>query len=86
MEFIGAGGRHWRRDYFGGHCWLNDVVIAVRVIRERPAPCLISFQLQMQLLHEAEDRVGGEQPEVGWEYPHDEDSRSRRRQRHHNRG
>jgi acetoin utilization deacetylase AcuC-like enzyme len=35
FAFIGAGGHHSGRDYFGGYCCFNDVVIAMRVLRER---------------------------------------------------
>jgi acetoin utilization deacetylase AcuC-like enzyme len=31
--FIGAGGHHAGRDFFGGYCCFNDVVIAVRQAR-----------------------------------------------------
>jgi acetoin utilization deacetylase AcuC-like enzyme len=35
FAFIGAGGHHSGRNYFGGYCCFNDVVIAMRVMRER---------------------------------------------------
>jgi acetoin utilization deacetylase AcuC-like enzyme len=35
FAFIGAGGHHSGRNYFGGYCCFNDVVIAMRVLRER---------------------------------------------------
>lgn len=35
FAFIGAGGHHSGRDFFGGYCCFNDVAIAVRVLRER---------------------------------------------------
>jgi len=35
FAFIGAGGHHAGRDFFGGYCCFNDVVIAIRVLRER---------------------------------------------------
>jgi acetoin utilization deacetylase AcuC-like enzyme len=34
FAFIGAGGHHSGRDFFGGFCCFNDVVIAIRVLRE----------------------------------------------------
>lgn len=33
--FIGAGGHHAGRDYFGGYCCFNDVVIAIRQARRK---------------------------------------------------
>ena len=35
FAFIGAGGHHSGRDFFGGYCCFNDVVIAMRVLVER---------------------------------------------------
>ncbi|MFZ2447172.1 MAG: hypothetical protein WAW37_12505 [Syntrophobacteraceae bacterium] len=35
FAFIGAGGHHSGRDYFGGYCCFNDVVLAIRVLKER---------------------------------------------------
>jgi acetoin utilization deacetylase AcuC-like enzyme len=35
FAFIGAGGHHSGRDFFGGYCCFNDVVIAIRMLRER---------------------------------------------------
>jgi acetoin utilization deacetylase AcuC-like enzyme len=35
FAFIGAGGHHAGRDFFGGYCCFNDVVIAIQVLRER---------------------------------------------------
>lgn len=35
FAFIGAGGHHSGRDFFGGYCCFNDVVIAMRVLGER---------------------------------------------------
>ncbi|WP_448382796.1 histone deacetylase [Desulfosoma sp.] len=35
FAFIGAGGHHSGRDFFGGYCCFNDVVLAVTVLRER---------------------------------------------------
>lgn len=35
FSFIGAGGHHSGRRYFGGYCCFNDVAIAIRVLRER---------------------------------------------------
>ncbi len=35
FAFIGAGGHHAGRSYFGGYCCFNDVVIAMRVLRDR---------------------------------------------------
>lgn len=35
FAFIGAGGHHSGRDYFGGYCCFNDVVLAITVLRER---------------------------------------------------
>jgi acetoin utilization deacetylase AcuC-like enzyme len=35
FAFIGAGGHHSGRDFFGGFCCFNDVVIAIRVLREQ---------------------------------------------------
>ena len=35
FAFIGAGGHHSGREFFGGYCCFNDVVIAIRVLRER---------------------------------------------------
>jgi acetoin utilization deacetylase AcuC-like enzyme len=35
FAFIGAGGHHSGRNFFGGYCCFNDVVIAMRVLRER---------------------------------------------------
>ncbi len=35
FAFIGAGGHHSGRDFFGGYCCFNDVVIAIHVLRER---------------------------------------------------
>jgi acetoin utilization deacetylase AcuC-like enzyme len=32
--FIGAGGHHSGRDFFGGFCCFNDVVIAIHILRE----------------------------------------------------
>ncbi len=34
FAFIGAGGHHSGRDYFGGYCCFNDVAIAMHVLRE----------------------------------------------------
>jgi len=34
FAFIGAGGHHSGRDFFGGYCCFNDVVIAIHVLRE----------------------------------------------------
>jgi acetoin utilization deacetylase AcuC-like enzyme len=34
FAFIGAGGHHSGRDFFGGFCCFNDVMIAIRVLRE----------------------------------------------------
>jgi acetoin utilization deacetylase AcuC-like enzyme len=34
FAFIGAGGHHAGRDFFGGFCCFNDVVIAVTYLRE----------------------------------------------------
>lgn len=34
FAFIGAGGHHSGRDFFGGYCCFNDVVIAIRKLRE----------------------------------------------------
>jgi len=34
FAFIGAGGHHSGRDFFGGYCCFNDVVMAVHVLRE----------------------------------------------------
>ncbi len=33
FSFIGAGGHHSGKDFFGGYCCFNDVVIAIRVLR-----------------------------------------------------
>lgn len=33
FSFIGAGGHHSGRNFFGGYCCFNDVAIAVRVLR-----------------------------------------------------
>lgn len=35
FAFIGAGGHHAGRDFFGGYCCFNDVVIAMEVLRAR---------------------------------------------------
>lgn len=35
FAFIGAGGHHSGRDFFGGYCCFNDVVIAIRILRKR---------------------------------------------------
>lgn len=35
FAFIGAGGHHSGRDFFGGYCCFNDVVLAITVLRER---------------------------------------------------
>lgn len=35
FAFIGAGGHHAGRDFFGGYCCFNDVVIAVQILREK---------------------------------------------------
>jgi len=35
FAFIGAGGHHSGKDFFGGYCCFNDVVIAMRLLRER---------------------------------------------------
>jgi acetoin utilization deacetylase AcuC-like enzyme len=35
FAFIGAGGHHSGRHFFGGYCCFNDVVIAMQVLRER---------------------------------------------------
>lgn len=35
FAFIGAGGHHSGRDFFGGYCCFNDVVIAMQVLRQR---------------------------------------------------
>lgn len=35
FAFIGAGGHHSGRNFFGGYCCFNDVVIAIHVLRER---------------------------------------------------
>lgn len=35
FAFIGAGGHHSGKRFFGGYCCFNDVVIAIRVLRER---------------------------------------------------
>jgi acetoin utilization deacetylase AcuC-like enzyme len=35
FAFIGAGGHHSGRNYFGGYCCFNDVVLAMHVLRER---------------------------------------------------
>ncbi len=34
FAFIGAGGHHAGRDYFGGYCCFNDVVITITKLRE----------------------------------------------------
>ncbi len=34
FAFIGAGGHHSGRDYFGGYCCFNDVVITITKLRE----------------------------------------------------
>lgn len=34
FSFIGAGGHHSGRDFFGGYCCFNDVVIAIYKLRE----------------------------------------------------
>jgi len=33
FSFIGAGGHHSGKDFFGGYCCFNDVAIAIRVLR-----------------------------------------------------
>jgi len=35
FAFIGAGGHHSGRDFFGGYCCFNDVVMAIHILRER---------------------------------------------------
>ena len=35
FSFIGAGGHHSGRDFFGGYCCFNDVALAIHVLRER---------------------------------------------------
>ena len=35
FAFIGTGGHHSGRDFFGGYCCFNDVVLAITVLRER---------------------------------------------------
>ncbi len=35
FAFIGAGGHHSGRDFFGGYCCFNDVVIAITVLRSK---------------------------------------------------
>jgi acetoin utilization deacetylase AcuC-like enzyme len=35
FAFIGAGGHHAGRDFFGGYCCFNDVVIAIEVLRSK---------------------------------------------------
>jgi acetoin utilization deacetylase AcuC-like enzyme len=35
FAFIGAGGHHSGRDFFGGYCCFNDVAIAMHVLREK---------------------------------------------------
>lgn len=35
FAFIGAGGHHAGRDFFGGYCCFNDVAIAIAHLRER---------------------------------------------------
>ncbi|MDY0040366.1 MAG: hypothetical protein RBS57_08640 [Desulforhabdus sp.] len=35
FAFIGAGGHHSGRNFFGGYCCFNDVVIAIQVLREQ---------------------------------------------------
>jgi acetoin utilization deacetylase AcuC-like enzyme len=35
FAFIGAGGHHSGKNFFGGYCCFNDVVIAMRLLRER---------------------------------------------------
>ncbi|HBD08207.1 MAG TPA: histone deacetylase [Syntrophobacteraceae bacterium] len=35
FAFIGAGGHHSGRDFFGGYCCFNDVVIAIQVLRSK---------------------------------------------------
>jgi len=35
FAFIGAGGHHSGRNFFGGYCCFNDVVIAIHVLREQ---------------------------------------------------
>ncbi len=37
FAFIGAGGHHSGRDFFGGYCCFNDVVIAMEVLRSNHA-------------------------------------------------
>jgi len=34
FAFIGAGGHHSGKDFFGGYCCFNDVVIAIQLLRE----------------------------------------------------
>lgn len=34
FAFIGAGGHHSGRDFFGGYCCFNDVVMAIQLLRE----------------------------------------------------
>lgn len=34
FAFIGAGGHHSGRDFFGGYCCFNDVVLAIHTLRE----------------------------------------------------
>ena len=35
FAFIGAGGHHSGRDYFGGYCCFNDVALCIVNLRER---------------------------------------------------
>lgn len=35
FAFIGAGGHHAGKNFFGGYCCFNDVVIAIQLLRER---------------------------------------------------
>ncbi len=37
FAFIGAGGHHSGRDYFGGYCCFNDVVLCIANLREKTA-------------------------------------------------
>ena len=34
FALIGAGGHNFGKDYFGGYCCFNDVVIAITYLRE----------------------------------------------------
>ncbi len=34
FAFIGAGGHHSGKDFFGGYCCFNDVVLAIHILRE----------------------------------------------------